>query len=678
MSYTGNNAVTQSFVAGTDYFSGDGQTFRFTLSRNVVSTNDIAVIISGSVLPPSAQNYSVLGNQLTLVNIPAVGINNLVVRYLTTVLWQSADSSNLGSGFLSKLIDVSTHFSSALLPNTTVTSVISSTQLQVTVSSGASALFVNQVISSTSALFSGVVIQSIAGASSPYTVTVSDTSQWGLSTSSLQGETVQNVVSTTVLLLSSVTGLVIGAYISATANPAAKVMITDISGFNVTVSSTSQWGPTGFPNNTSVYLWSSTASISTLYVWNVPNKNTTLVYNTTSQKWVNSPGQLQLDLFNMGVGNQVLNAGTAVGVGNLALGINALANLTNVLTIPTQGNNNAGIGNSAGSALTTSNNNLILGSFTGFQNAVLDIRTNTTPVGVRAVLTITLAAGTSAASASTLTITFGAAATTYLPASVTTASILASSNETIVGPAIVAALQADAIISPKWNVAIVGNIITMTQVVPSYMAFPLAAYASTWSSAPTTGLTTTASYVEAIIGSPNGNVILSDTSGNIDALINSAGWWGIGTNLPQAKFHINGLLRIAQAVEGITVVNTPLTGATILNINNGAVYLFSACTGNFNFNLTGDGTNLGTATINQILPTGHSLTIAIITTQGTTPYYHSAAFQVDGATPAAFKWAGTTSPSFGNANSFDVYIFSVFKTAPGTFTVLGSQSQYGG
>jgi hypothetical protein len=69
-----------------------------------------------------------------------------------------------------------------------------------------------------------------------------------------------------------------------------------------------------------------------------------------------------------------------------------------------------------------------------------------------------------------------------------------------------------------------------------------------------------------------------------------------------------------------------------------------------------------------------SMTCTVIMKQGSTAYYLNA-YQVDGSTVTP-KWSGGSAPTGGNANSLDVYTFTIIKTADATFTVLASQTQF--
>jgi hypothetical protein len=84
MAYIGSTPTTQSFIAGTDSFNGDGSQTDFTLSRLVNSVNDVQVVVNNVVQYPP--NYSVSGNTLTISPAPSAGTNNVYVRYLSTTL----------------------------------------------------------------------------------------------------------------------------------------------------------------------------------------------------------------------------------------------------------------------------------------------------------------------------------------------------------------------------------------------------------------------------------------------------------------------------------------------------------------------------------------------------------------------------------------------------------------
>ena len=133
----------------------------------------------------------------------------------------------------------------------------------------------------------------------------------------------------------------------------------------------------------------------------------------------------------------------------------------------------------------------------------------------------------------------------------------------------------------------------------------------------------------------------------------------------------SGTTSIYEAIEKAALSASALTGTVNFNWLDGAVvYVTANAAGNWTLNVRGD----GSTTLNSVLATNDSITLAVLATQGSTAYYQSA-MQIDGnsVTP---KWAGGTAPTAGNASSIDVYTFTIIKTASATFTVLASQTKF--
>ena len=93
MSYIGNTPTTQSFISGTDYFNGDGSTTAFTLSRTVVSVNDIEAVVNNVVQQPNTA-YNISGTTITFTSAPSSGTSNVYVRYLSTTTQSITPSQN--------------------------------------------------------------------------------------------------------------------------------------------------------------------------------------------------------------------------------------------------------------------------------------------------------------------------------------------------------------------------------------------------------------------------------------------------------------------------------------------------------------------------------------------------------------------------------------------------------
>ena len=133
----------------------------------------------------------------------------------------------------------------------------------------------------------------------------------------------------------------------------------------------------------------------------------------------------------------------------------------------------------------------------------------------------------------------------------------------------------------------------------------------------------------------------------------------------------NGQGKIQSVAEKVTTEATAATGTVNYDVLTQAVWNFTTdASGNWTLNVRGDGSN----SLDSIMDTGESITIAHIVSQGATAYYNSA-FQIDGSSVTP-EWQGGAAPTEGNASSLDSYTYTIIKTASATFTVLASQTQF--
>jgi len=126
------------------------------------------------------------------------------------------------------------------------------------------------------------------------------------------------------------------------------------------------------------------------------------------------------------------------------------------------------------------------------------------------------------------------------------------------------------------------------------------------------------------------------------------------------------------AAEVATVSATAATGTINYDITTQSVlYYTSNASANWTVNFRGSsGTSL-----NTLMSTGQSMTVAFLVTQGSTAYYNSAV-QVDGTgTGVTTRWFGGA-PTAGNASGIDSYRYLIIKTGSATFTVLASNTQF--
>jgi hypothetical protein len=132
-----------------------------------------------------------------------------------------------------------------------------------------------------------------------------------------------------------------------------------------------------------------------------------------------------------------------------------------------------------------------------------------------------------------------------------------------------------------------------------------------------------------------------------------------------------GAGKIQQVAEKVTTEATAATGTLNYDVITQAVLNYTTdATGNWTLNVRGDGSN----SLDSIMDTGESITIAHLVPQGGTAYYNSA-FEIDGSSVTP-EWQGGSAPTAGNASSIDVYSYTIIKTGAATFTVLAAQTQF--
>jgi hypothetical protein len=207
-------------------------------------------------------------------------------------------------------------------------------------------------------------------------------------------------------------------------------------------------------------------------------------------------------------------------------------------------------------------------------------------------------------------------------------------------------------------------------------------------------VSTSTTSVNLIVNQISGNSFIGTFSGDGSGLTNVSDIWrtdavgvhtstpiGIGTTSAKSGFglyvegstSINGTLRVYEIIEKATISSGILTTTTVEDIDlgdNNVYYYTSEAGGNWTINFRGNSIQ----TLNSFLEVGESTTVAILTTQGSTPYFNTTV-QIDGITQSP-KYYGGNAITSGNANSIDMYTYVILKTAANTYTVLYSQSQY--
>ena len=120
-----------------------------------------------------------------------------------------------------------------------------------------------------------------------------------------------------------------------------------------------------------------------------------------------------------------------------------------------------------------------------------------------------------------------------------------------------------------------------------------------------------------------------------------------------------------------TVTATAATGTVNLDVLTAGVYYSTAsATGNWTLNVRGS----SSTSLNSVMVTNDSITVVLFATQGS-PAFYQTALNIDGSAVTP-KWQNGVAPSTGNANSIDIYSFTIVKTGNATFTAFGSQTRF--
>jgi len=130
---------------------------------------------------------------------------------------------------------------------------------------------------------------------------------------------------------------------------------------------------------------------------------------------------------------------------------------------------------------------------------------------------------------------------------------------------------------------------------------------------------------------------------------------------------------LQNAAESVFIVaSNSNTNNNAFNSNGSITYYTSNNSANWSQNLTFS----GSANLNAVLSIGQSITMAILTTNGSTAYYPTSILVDSGGGSTSIKWQGGSAPTQGNANSIDVYTYTLIKTANNTWTILASQTKF--
>jgi hypothetical protein len=132
---------------------------------------------------------------------------------------------------------------------------------------------------------------------------------------------------------------------------------------------------------------------------------------------------------------------------------------------------------------------------------------------------------------------------------------------------------------------------------------------------------------------------------------------------------VDSVAYLSQIIETVSVLGTPISSSTVLNVSSGSIYYYNAnATANWTVNIT------DTVSLNDTLSAGQAITVVTLVTQGSTAYYNTAV-TVDGSA-ATVVWLTGEAPTEGTADGIDAYSYTVIKTGNDAFLVLASVNNY--
>lgn len=156
-----------------------------------------------------------------------------------------------------------------------------------------------------------------------------------------------------------------------------------------------------------------------------------------------------------------------------------------------------------------------------------------------------------------------------------------------------------------------------------------------------------------------------------DVLVGQLGGQTLYNKVLQGSTLTNATLRAP--IETWNVISGAAGGALTINYQDGAGHVWTSnTTSNMTINLRGD----GSTSLYDLMPLGSAITLVTIFPMGATPYYVTS-FSIDGAAQTVY-WAGDDEPTSGNANSSEMYFWTVYSRSSLSpdFEVFAQRVQY--
>jgi len=166
-----------------------------------------------------------------------------------------------------------------------------------------------------------------------------------------------------------------------------------------------------------------------------------------------------------------------------------------------------------------------------------------------------------------------------------------------------------------------------------------------------------------------GNVSMDSGTFLLDAANNR---FGLNTASPGASLDIGGdrgvRFNTTPLREKFNTVSGTINGNVTCDLLTANVYYFdTASTANWTLNLRGS----ASVSFNALIEVGHSVVFTAISTNGGSSGF-SSSLQIDG-NGQTVRWSGGTAPTArGGTGGFDIYQYTILKTAASTYVVVAA------
>lgn len=181
---------------------------------------------------------------------------------------------------------------------------------------------------------------------------------------------------------------------------------------------------------------------------------------------------------------------------------------------------------------------------------------------------------------------------------------------------------------------------------------------------------------DTVLASSNSGSLVNFSAGTKDVFVTYPAGRSVYENttgvieFPGTSSNLSSLF--SNALEKVTITGTGAGGTINFDVTEQSVLDYStAASSNFTVNFRG---NAGVQ-LNALMGVGQCVTLTLIANQGGSAFYN-ASITVDSTATVTKDWQTGIAPTAGNANSDDVYAYTIKKTASSTFTVYATQTRF--